>query len=32
MTPTYNIYCDESYHLEHDHQEIMVLGALWCPL
>lgn len=32
MSPTYNIYCDESCHLEHDHQPIMVLGAVWCPL
>ena len=32
MTATYNIYCDESCHLEHDHQGIMVLGAIWCPL
>jgi hypothetical protein len=28
---TYNVYCDESCHLEHDHQPIMVLGAVWCP-
>jgi len=28
----YNIYCDESCHLEHDHQQAMVLGAVWCPL
>jgi hypothetical protein len=27
----YNIYCDESCHLEHDHQKAMVLGAIWCP-
>ena len=26
----YNIYCDESCHLEHDHQKIMVLGAVRC--
>lgn len=26
-----NIYCDESCHLENDHQKSMVLGALWCP-
>jgi hypothetical protein len=25
-----NIYCDESCHLENDHQEIMTMGALWC--
>ncbi len=28
---TYNIYCDESCHLENDKQPAMVLGALWCP-
>jgi len=27
----YNIYCDESCHLEHDKQRSMVLGAVWCP-
>lgn len=32
MPITYNIYCDESCHLEHDHQSVMVLGAIWCPL
>lgn len=32
MSATYNIYCDESSHLEHDHQRAMVLGAVWCPL
>ena len=31
MPETYNIYCDESCHLEHDRQRIMVLGAVWCP-
>jgi len=30
-TSKYNIYCDESCHLEHDHQKVMVLGAVWCP-
>jgi hypothetical protein len=29
---TYNIYCDESCHLEHDHQKVMGLGACWCSL
>ena len=29
---TFNVYCDESCHLEHDHQAVMVLGAVWCPL
>ncbi|MEG1506238.1 MAG: DUF3800 domain-containing protein [Bacilli bacterium] len=28
----YNIYCDESCHLENDHQKIMVLGAVKCGL
>ena len=32
MSETYNIYCDESCHLENDHQQVMVLGAIWCPL
>lgn len=32
MPQTFNVYCDESCHLENDHQQIMVLGALWCPL
>jgi hypothetical protein len=27
----YNIYCDESCHLEHDHEKVMVLGGLICP-
>lgn len=27
----YNIYCDESCHLENDRQEAMVLGAVSCP-
>jgi len=26
----YNIYCDESCHLEHDRQPIMVIGGMWC--
>ena len=26
-----NVYCDESCHLENDHQTVMVLGAVWCP-
>ena len=30
MTQAYNVYCDESCHLEHDHQPVMVQGALWC--
>jgi len=32
MSEIYNIYCDESCHLENDHQGVMVLGAVWCPL
>lgn len=30
MSQINNIYCDESCHLENDHQKIMALGALWC--
>ena len=26
----YNIYCDESCHLENDNINVMVLGAIWC--
>ena len=32
LMKTYNIYCDESCHLENDHQQVMVLGAVWCPI
>lgn len=31
MKQTFNIYCDESCHLENDGQPVMVLGALACP-
>jgi hypothetical protein len=31
MSETYNIYCDESCHLEKDGLRSMVLGAVWCP-
>ena len=31
MSQIYNIYCDESCYLEHDHIPIMLLGAVWCP-
>lgn len=27
----FNVYCDESCHLEKDRQDMMVLGAVWCP-
>ena len=27
----YNIYCDESCHLEHDGNDIFVLGGIMCP-
>lgn len=30
MLNTYNIYCDESCHLEHDNFRYMLLGALQC--
>jgi len=32
MSEIFNVYCDESCHLEHDGQQVMVLGAIWCPL
>jgi len=32
MAEVFNVYCDESCHMENDHQKVMVLGALWCPL
>ncbi len=32
MSIRYNVYCDESCHLENDNQDIMVLGAVWCQL
>ena len=31
MNNTFNVYCDESCHLENDGQKAMVLGAVWCP-
>jgi len=31
MSEIYNIYCDESCHLENDRIPVMVLGAVWCP-
>lgn len=31
MSGIFNIYCDESCHLERDGQRAMVLGAVWCP-
>jgi hypothetical protein len=30
MAETFNVYCDESCPLEHDHIPVMVLGAVWC--
>jgi len=30
MPDLYNVYCDESCHLEHDQIPLMVLGAVWC--
>ncbi|HAH32190.1 MAG TPA: DUF3800 domain-containing protein [Elusimicrobia bacterium] len=31
MPDTFNIYCDESCHLENDGKKYMVMGAIWCP-
>lgn len=28
----FNVYCDESCHLENDRQGVMLFGGLWCPL
>ncbi|MGB6973516.1 MAG: DUF3800 domain-containing protein [Terracidiphilus sp.] len=30
ISKAFNIYCDESCHLEHDGLGIMVIGAVWC--
>jgi hypothetical protein len=32
MSQQFNIYCDESCHLERDGQRAMVMGAVWCPV
>lgn len=32
MDNIFNIYCDESCHLENDNQKAMTLGAFYCPL
>lgn len=31
MNQVFNLYCDESCHLERDRQPVMVLGAVGCP-
>jgi hypothetical protein len=31
MPTSFNIYCDESCHLEHDRERSMVFGAIMCP-
>jgi len=31
MANLISIYCDESCHMEHDHQPVMLFGAVWCP-
>ena len=30
MSKRFNVYCDESCHLEHDGINDMVIGAVWC--
>ena len=30
MNKTFNIYCDESCHIEHDHKDYMFLGSVSC--
>ena len=32
LSEHYNVYCDESCHLENDHQKVMTLGAVWCAI
>ncbi len=32
MSNIFNVYCDESGHLQNDNLQVMVLGAIWCPL
>jgi len=32
MAEVFNIYCDESCHLENDKKPVMAIAALWCPL
>ena len=32
MTELFNVCCNESCHLEHDRQKVMVLGATRCSL
>ena len=32
MENIFNVYCDESCHLEKDHQPVMLQGALWCSV
>lgn len=32
MSDTFNLYCDESCHLQNDGQPVMVLGVAWCLL
>lgn len=31
MKQLINVYCDESCHLEHDRQKVMLLGCIWAP-
>lgn len=30
MEKIYNLYCDESCHLQHDGNDIMVIGSVYC--
>ena len=31
MSELYNVYCDESCHIQHDGNDIMVIGGVFCP-
>lgn len=32
MPDSFNVYLDESCHLENDSADVMMLGAVWCPV
>jgi len=32
MSQVFNVYCDESCHLQNDGQGVMLFGSIWCPL
>ena len=32
MRKIYNVYCDESCHLENDHMPVMAIASVWCSM